>query len=228
MTHTSRRAVITGATTLAAATAVHAVAITASRADDRFAILGQRWREAMKAFNEHCAEAERLYRAVNDACPPPEAWRCLPTDEVLGFSPPHPDTHYGSCDMYQFTGDRRETLIEKTETRLLVDRGDAWSPERCARADQIVDAYNEWRKRYDAVSDELGYQDTDADADEALQLVNDLEVEIAETPATNLVEAVALARVSAEILAHHRDMTSGDPEVRIATSAVEAIARFAK
>ena len=75
MTHASRRAVITGATTLAAATAFNAVAIAASRADDRFAILGQRWREAMKAFNDGCAETTRLYDAVNNACPPPEALR---------------------------------------------------------------------------------------------------------------------------------------------------------
>jgi hypothetical protein len=183
----------------------------------------------MKAFTEHCAETERLYKAVNDACPPLEALRVLTTDKEFGFHPPSPDLtgHYGPADMFQFAGDRRETIIEHTPTRLLVDRGDAWSPKKCARADQIVDAYNEWRERYDAACDDLGYLDTDDDADEALRLVHELELEIAKTPATNLVEAIAQARAAAEILAHYHEISGSDPQVQIAISAVEAIARFA-
>ena len=203
ITSPSRRAVITGATTLAAASAVNVAAITTTRPaeSDPYANLAAEWREITvsidaewRQYKEWSAETDRLF-------PPPETLRALPSDKDFGFDDPTPvgSEHYISA--YQLSGDMSHPLhVANRNGEIRVSPGRPW-PEKQARATELLECITEWQAKREAHMKALGYviETDDEETDERSDRLSDIEAEIHDAPVATLADAITKAKLIAEI-----------------------------
>ena len=199
-TPTRRTIISSTAAALSIGTAVNAVVIVSP---DRFADLERRWRELSASCQTSPAEA--IADAVEAALPPPEALRPLPSDLDLGFKPPLVKTrpHYHRCDLDQFTGVMlrdQDVVTSKSTDHAGRDSltvrvvGEPW-PEKQARADEILAAYDPWAEQVAAMYAELGLHEAEELFSDRCSACFDLEREIAEIPPVSVAELVAKARL---------------------------------